>query len=58
MTIAQTKAARRKFRTYYKDGPIGQPRYKMKSTDKLARREREVREKMKLMAARRGAKGK
>lgn len=57
MTIAQTKAARRRFQTYYrKDNPIGTPIYKRKSVDKLARREREQREKMRQMQLRRGAK--
>lgn len=53
MTIAQCKAARRKFRRYYsKAYGIGQPYYKRKSTAAMERREQELRERQKIMAAR------
>jgi hypothetical protein len=57
VTIAQVKAARRKFRQYYrKDGPIGQPRYKRKSIIALDRREQMLRERQREMQARKGKK--
>lgn len=53
MTIAQCKAARRKFRQYYrKDNPIGTPHYKRRSTLAMDRREQRVREKMRTMMGR------
>lgn len=53
MTIAQCKAARRKFRQYYsKANGIGQPYYKRKSTAALERRERELLARQKEMTAR------
>lgn len=52
MTVAQTKAARRKFKLFYGKGPIGQPRYKRKSVMALERREQQLREKMKQMQGR------
>ncbi len=48
MSVAQTRAARRKFRQYYqKNGPIGQPYYKRPSISTLERREAEFRAKRK-----------
>lgn len=52
MTVAQTKAARRKFRAYYREGPIGQPRYKMKSISRMDRQEQKRRQLQQEMAAR------
>lgn len=59
MTIAQTKAARRRFQTYYrKDGPIGTPRYKRSSVDTQQRKLNQQLEKLRQMAARKGARKK
>lgn len=59
MTVAQTRAARRKFKQYYRnDNPIGTPHYERKSVSAMERREKQLREKMKLMAARKGVKKK
>lgn len=52
MTVAQTKAARRKFKLYYGKGPIGQPRYKRKSVRALELREQRYREQQKAMQGR------
>lgn len=52
MSVAQTKAARRKFKLYYQRGPIGQPRYKKKSVRAMELREQRLRERMKEMAGR------
>lgn len=53
MTIAQCKAARRKFQqNYTRAGRLGLPYYKRKSTAKMERRERELRERQKEMAGR------
>ena len=52
VTVAQTKAARRRNKQFYGKGPIGQPRYKRKSVAHLERREQQLREKSKTMAAR------
>ena len=47
MSVAQTKAARRRFREYYKKGVIGRPYYKRKSVSSQERREAEFRAKRK-----------
>jgi hypothetical protein len=54
MTVAQTKAARRKFRQYYRnDMPIGTPHYKQGvSAEISSRREAAYRERQRKMAAR------
>lgn len=51
MTVAQTRAARRKFKSYYrKDNPIGTPRFKRHSAAALDRKEAQFRERQKIFA--------
>lgn len=52
MTVAQCKAARRKFRLFYGKGPIGQPRFKKKSVMAMELREAQFREKQKSLVGR------
>jgi hypothetical protein len=56
MSVAQTQAARRLFRSYYGKPIIGRPHYKTKSAAKLARREAEKAQKMRDMMSRKGKK--
>lgn len=51
MTVAQTKAARRKFKQYYRrDNPIGTPRFKRRSVEAQMRREAEFRKRQQIFA--------
>lgn len=53
MTIAQCKAARRKFKRYYRqDNPIGTPHYRRRDTLAMSRKEQKLREKMRQMQQR------
>jgi hypothetical protein len=56
MSVAQTRAARRKFKLCYGKVPIGHSRYKRKSVMAMERREQQLREKMKVMAGRKSKK--
>jgi hypothetical protein len=52
MSVAQTRAARRKFRLYYRnDTPIGTPHYKRRSVERQQRREAAYRERQKKFTA-------